>query len=150
MPVPPHRLPQQQTQPPRETGITIGDLLSAIYEHVNYNGIHTADLESLPGKQRMRVEDACDKRSKLSPISETAPVLLNSPTLTTAFASGSAAPSTSGAMSQATASTSATSHGAPIVGMKMVDKLLRHTWFAGLTVTREETVTLTLKNPTAN
>lgn len=138
-----------QVQEPREVGITVGDLLSALYNYLDRHGVRGAELESLSGKQRMRVEDAADKRRRASFVSETTSrpsMAAISPSSPATFSPVSAVPSTS----SAAITTSATSSGPPVEGMKQVDKLMKHTWFAGLTVAPEKnTVSLTLKTPTA-
>jgi len=60
---PSHRNPGElyicsSSNPNREIGITVDDLLYAIYEHLHHLGMSTAEPESLSDKQRRLIQEA--------------------------------------------------------------------------------------------
>jgi len=72
---PAHRNPGElyycsSSSPNREIGITIGDLLYAIYERFRHLGVSIAELESLANKQRRFIQEAYDQRRRatLTPV----------------------------------------------------------------------------------
>lgn len=128
---------------PRKEGITIGDLLFGIYNHLHTVPMHRDEFEALPKKQRDRIAEAYHKRQKMSPTSPVAP------------GGGFTFPPMGGVMTAASTSSSvasssaATSSAVNDVGAKKVDTLLKTTWFAGMSVVPEQelTVILSLKRP---
>ena len=73
--IPAHRNPGElyycsSSSPNREIGITIGDLLYAIYERFRHLGVSIAELESLANKRRRFIQEAYDQRRRatLTPV----------------------------------------------------------------------------------
>lgn len=135
-----------------KVGVTISDLLLAIYNHLHSKSVGSLELDALPSKQRIKVTEAFDKRSKMTQgigDGESALVSPTSPTSATSpFYQPASSPSVTSVpvMAPPAASTSSATGAGE---MKLVDTLLSHTLFAGMDVVPESewTVSLSLKRP---
>ncbi|KXN87778.1 hypothetical protein AN958_08162 [Leucoagaricus sp. SymC.cos] len=117
----------------RAVGVTIADLLHAIYNHLHSESVSIRTFNALQPKQQTRVLDAYEKRRNMTqgvnaqyPMSAPAHFSSFPPSMTATSNSGSA-----------------------VEGIKLVDTFLLHTMFAGLEVDLENsyTVILTVKRP---
>ncbi|KAF9446487.1 hypothetical protein P691DRAFT_184616 [Macrolepiota fuliginosa MF-IS2] len=137
------------TSSSREVGITIADLLQAIYDHLHTESVSLVELSTRQPRQRALIEDAYDKRRRMSASSPTRPQFhgnesllgLGSP-MSPTFAVNFTSP-------ESAVSTSSAGDGGEGEGMKRVDMLLMHTLFAGMDVDPEKdmTVILSLRRP---
>ncbi|KAJ3554041.1 hypothetical protein NP233_g12505 [Leucocoprinus birnbaumii] len=109
-------------------GVTVGDVLGAIYNYVHNQSISKSEFNALPSKQQTRVLEAYEKRQKQAK---------------TARAT-TANPSTSSSRTNP-----ASSSGNMREAVKLVDTFLLHTLFAGLEVSPDHghTVILSVKRP---
>ncbi|KAF5357046.1 hypothetical protein D9756_006718 [Leucocoprinus leucothites] len=105
-------------------GVTVADLLGAIYNHARTHPVSTSEFNALLPKQQTRVLDAYEKRRKVVNTNQVIPG--NS----TASSRRNAAPPAG-------------------EGIKLVDTFLMHTMFAGLEVDLNNacTVNLSVKRP---
>lgn len=136
----------------RKVGVTISDVLLAVYNHLHTKSVGFLEFDALPSKQRIKLTEAFDKRSKMTQgigdgesvlASPTSPTLVTSPfQFPTTSPSAAAVPR----LALPVASVSSTTGTGEV---KLVDTLLHHTLFAGMAVVpdREWTVTLSLKRP---
>lgn len=129
-----------QVQATQRLGITISDVLTALYNDLR-TPIDRSEVESLPEKKRKRVIAAFQNRIGMAESLET-----GSPTSAAASNFPFGIPPTPASVMSASTSTAAATE------MMRVDTLMRYTWFAGLEVVTDEewTVNLSLKIPTKN
>lgn len=142
----------------RKLGVTISDLLLAVFNHLHTKSVGPIELDALPSKQRVRLTEAHNKRSKMtqgigdgesalaSPTSPTSPTLATSPFH---FLSSSPSATSVPAVTSFIASTPTFPLPTDTGEVKLIDTLLSHTLFSGMDVVsgKEWTVTLSLKRP---
>jgi hypothetical protein len=135
-PVSPHALPSPVI------GVTVADVLAAIYNHLNTEPISTFDFNALQPKQQTRVLEAYEKRQKTA---QSGGNLQSHLASASAHVSAFTLPHASSTRSN----TASTGGSVARESVKLVDTFLLHTMFAGLEVDPDtpNTVNLSVKRP---